>query len=153
MASPESLAGVTDLADWLGEPIPEGTADAKRAEACLRVASALVRSEAGRTWLDEEGHLNDVPEEAVMVALYCAGRVYSNRDGQTRMGIDDYTEAWKVEEAGAYLTASEKRMLAPLSASAFGSLGVIGTTRGDVIGRPSGGWVPTGTPGVEFPWY
>lgn len=151
MDSPATLAAVSDLADWLGEPITSD-ADTKRAGLCLRTASALVRAEAGRTWLDDDGTLADVPEAAWTVTLYCASRIYDNREATTSQRIDDHQESWKVDEAGAFLTASEKRMLAPLSASRFGGIGVISTTRGDIAPAPTG-WVPTGTPGVEFPWY
>lgn len=153
MAAPAPLAGVTDLADWIGEAIPDDSPDFKRAEWCIRVASALVRSESGRTWLGAEGALVDpVPENAVMVTIYCAGRIYDNREAQTRGGIDDYTESWKVDESGAYLTASEKRMLSGLKPSGRRGIGTIATTRDD-YGTDGTGWVPTPTPGVEFPWW
>lgn len=151
MAAPKPLAGVTELAEWLGEDIKEGSADAKRAMLCLRMASTLVRTEAGKTWLTEGGELDSPPEVAVMVAIYCASRVYENREAQTRGGIDDLTESWKVEEAGAYLTVSERRQVAALRGGMPG-LSTIGTTRVEPVERPSG-LVPTGTPGVEFPWY
>ena len=153
MAAPATLAGVAELADWIGEPITNGSVEFKRAELCLRIASALVRRESGRTWLAENGTLTDpVPEDAVMVTLYCAGRVYDNREAQTRGSIDDYDGTWKVDESGAYLTASEKRMLAPFKSNGTGGLGVIATTRGEYA-PPVAGWVPTPTPDVYFPWY
>lgn len=151
MATPTPLAGVDELADWLGETITADTADHKRALLCLRMASTLVRTEAGRTWLKEDGSLDSPPEVAVMVTVYCASRVFENREAQTRGGIDDLTESWKVEEAGAYLTASERRQIAALRGGTPG-LTTIGTTRIDEVVPPSG-WVPTGTPDVEFPWY
>src|SRR5699024_342792 len=107
----QTLASVAGLADWIGDPIPENSADAKRDELCLRAASALVRSEAGRTWLTPDGTLEDVPETVKLVTLYCASRVYDNREGQNRWNIDDAGGGWKVDEAGAYLTASEKDQL------------------------------------------
>lgn len=153
MATPAALAGVEDLADWLGEPIVASSADEKRALLCLRIASALVRRESGQTWLQESGGLVDpVPDDAVMVTIYCASRVYDNRNAQTKGAIDDSDESWKVDEAGAYLTASEKRMLASFKSSGLRGIGVVATTRTDSI-PPSSGWVPTPTPGVEFPWY
>lgn len=151
--TPAPLAGVTELGDWIGEAIVDESADSKRARLCLRLASALVRKESGRTWLGDSGELvTPVPDEAVMVTLYCASRIYDNREAQTRGGVDDYQEGWKVDEAGAYLTASEKRMLAPFKPSSFRGIGVISTTRGETA-PATGGRVPTGTPGVEFPWY
>ncbi|NOJ59754.1 hypothetical protein [Arthrobacter sp. 260] len=153
MAAPATLAGVEELADWLGEPIPNGTAESKRAVLCLRIASALVRKESGRTWTTDTGTLvADVPEDAVMVTLYCAGRVFDNRSAQTRGSIDDRDEAWRVDESGAYLTDSEKRMLSAFKATSLRGLGVVATTRIDTV-PASQGWVPTGTPEVQFPWY
>lgn len=152
MAAPKPLAGVAELADWLGEDIAEGTSDHKRALMCLRMASTLVRSEAGKSWLAEDGSsVEGVPEDAVMVTIYCASRVYENREAQTRGGIDDLSESWKVEEAGAYLTVTERRQVAALRGGTPG-LSTVGTTRVEPQAAP-GGLVPTGTPGVEFPWY
>lgn len=152
-SAPDTLVGVTELGDWLGEAIAADSVDAKRALLCLRAASALVRKEAGRTWLDDTGALvSDVPEEAVTVTLYCAGRIFGNREAQTRGGVDEYQEGWKVDEAGAYLTASEKRSLSRFKGSGLRGLMTIATTRGDVGPDPAQR-VPTGTPNVEFPWY
>lgn len=153
MAAPATLAGVTDLADWMGEAIDAESVEGKRAVMCLRIASALVRKESGQTWLTDAGALvTPVPEDAVMVTLYCAGRVFDNRNAQTRGGVDDYTESWKVDESGAYLTASEKRMLAQFRSVGFSGLGVVATTREDSV-PASTGWVPTPTEDVLFPWY
>lgn len=153
MAAPVSLAGVDDLADWIGEAIPFDTPDYKRAEWCIRAASALVRAESGRTWLDADGSpIDPIPENAVMVTIYCAGRIYDNREAQTRGGVDDYTESWRVDESGAYLTASEKRMLSGLKPSGRRGIGTIATTRAE-YGVDGTGWVPTPTPNVMFPWY
>lgn len=148
----EPLASVEELADWLGETIPIDSPEDKRAAMCLRAASVLVRKESGRTWLTEDGGLVvPLPDDVKMVTLYAASRIFDNRNAQTRGGVDDYSEGWKVEEAGAYLTASERRMLAPFRQSAVGGLGVVSTTR--VEPRSSSGWVPTDTPDVFFPWY
>ena len=130
MTEPATLASVDNLADWIGETIPDNSAEERRAAMCLRAASALVRKESGRTCLTDTGDLVDpLPEDVVMVTLYCASRVFDNRNAQTRGGVDDYTEGWKVDEAGAYLTASERRMLAPFREARSGGLGVVSTTR------------------------
>jgi|SRR5699024_1309271 len=139
------LAQVDELANWIGEPITEER-DTKRAELCLRIASALVRTETGKTW-DKD----NIPEAAVMVTLYCASRVYENREAENSTGIDDWRASREVMEAGAYLTASERRMLWALDKPRFGGLGTVATTRGEVPAIH--GWVPTDTPNVEFPWY
>ncbi|MFF1540490.1 hypothetical protein ACFVWL_10440 [Microbacterium sp. NPDC058269] len=152
MAEPVTLASVEQLADWIGESIPDNSAEERRAAMCLRAASALVRKESGRTWLSDTGELVDpLPEDVIMVTLYCASRVFDNREAQIRGGIDDFTEGWKVDEAGAYLTASEKRMLAPFREAGSGGLAVVSTTRRET--PAVSGWVPTDTPDVFFPWY
>lgn len=151
MAEPKALATVTDLSEWIGETINEGDADGKRAAMCLRLASSLVRGETGRDWVDTSGELVDpLPEAVFSVTLYVASRVYENRQAQNRGGVDDYQEGFKVDEAGAYLTQSERRMLARLSASGVG-ISTISTYKTDTAGPA--GLVPTGTPNVEFPWY
>lgn len=152
MADPITLADVQELADFLGEPIDESTTEGKRAVMCLRAASALVRKESGRTWLTESGTLQtDIPDDVVMVTLYVASRVFDNRNAQTRGGVDDYQEGWKVDEAGAYLSPTERRTLSAYRPAAVGGLGVVSTTR--IEPRDTSGWVPTDTPGVVFPWY
>lgn len=152
MAEPATLATVEELSDWLGEPIEADSAEGKRAAMCLRAASALVRKESGRTWLTDVGSLDsNIPDDVTMVTLYVASRVYDNRAAQTRGGIDDYQEGWKVDEAGAYLTPSERRMLAPFRAASAGGLGVVSTTRQEP--RTLTGYVPTPTPDAVFPWY
>jgi len=149
----ETLASVQDLSDWLGERFELNSSEERRAIMCLRAASALVRKESGRTWLTDTGELvAPLPEEVRMVALYCASRVFDNRNAQTRGGIDDWQEGWKVDEAGAYLTASERRQLAPFRSATAGGLGVVSTTRKEPPVTGSG-WVPTDTPDVYFPWH
>ncbi len=146
-----TLASVSELADWIGEPIEEDSAEYKRAELCLRAASVLVRSEAGRTWLTPAGELEPVPEAVRLVTLYCASRVFDNREGQNRWNVDDAGGGWKVDETGAYLTASEKDTLSGFAGRRFGGLGTVSTTRGDLAG-PSTGYVPV-QDGPPFPWY
>lgn len=153
MAEPATLASVGELADWLGETIPANSGEAKRAALCLRAASALVRKESGRTWLQDSGELAaDLPEDVKMITLYCASRVFDNRNAQTQGGIDDYQEGWKVDESGVYLTATERRTLSSFRSASFGGLGSVSTTRRTAV-DPAAGWVPTDTPGVYFPWY
>lgn len=134
-----TFATVPDLAEWLGESIGENTADWKRAERCLRAASNRIRRYTKRTWVDEGGSLADpLPEDIEDVTLACAGRFYSNPEGETSWSrqIDDGMDGGsrKVDEAGLYLTASEMQTLDDLVADQsplIGGLGVISTTRGE----------------------
>lgn len=149
----EALASVSELAEFLGETIAETSAEGKRAGWCLRVASGLVRDETGRSWLGDDGkRAEDIPETVVNVTLYCASRVFDNREAVTQSGIDDATEGRKVQEAGAYLTATERRQLAGIRDVGQSGLGTVATTRDPRTSKASG-LVPTGTPEVEFPWY
>lgn len=130
-----SFATPADLADWLGEDISD-TADIKRAEMTLAVASSLVRRETGRQWLDEQGNLvNPIPDELAQVTIMSAARAYTNPDGieDVSEGIDDYNvrERRKVQDAGVYLTRAECDLLAGAGGGRFSSIGVLSTYRGD----------------------
>lgn len=151
MDAPQTLASVVDLAGFIGEAITD-EADVKRAEWCLRVASGLVRSETGKQWLSESGELvSDLPDTVSLVTIYCASRIYDNREARTTAGVDDFREGWKVDEAGAYLTLSERRQLSDHSAGRGSGIGTITRTKAEA--PSANGWAPTGTPDVEFPWY
>lgn len=152
MAAPATLASVEELAEWLGEEFPTGSVEAKRAAMCLRAASALVRRESGRTWLDGSAVVDPLPDEVRMVTIYCAARVFENANAQTSGAIDDAQQSWRVDEAGAYLTVSEKRQLSGLRESSHTGIGTVATTRREPR-DPAVGWVPTDTPDVYFPWY
>lgn len=150
MARP-SLATVTDLSDWIGEPIVEEE-DTKRATGVLRAASSLVRAYAGRTWLDETDALGDVPDGVNDVVLAVAGRGYTNPEGWTGERQDDWGGSGrKVEEAGLYLTASERLVLDEHRPAKVSGIGFLATTRVDRP-APGYGWVPT-EGGPLFPWY
>lgn len=134
MPTPTPLASADDLADWLGETIPAG--DSARAEWALRAASALVRRETGKTWLDDNGDLVDpLPDDVIVVTLACASRGFVNPQGASDVSesVDDYShrEQVKVDEAGFYLTESEKQLLGTLT-GANSSIGTISTYRGDL---------------------
>lgn len=132
MATP-SLATVDDLADWLGEVITADSADGKRASRLLRLASAMVRRESGRKWLDESGGLvADLPEEVVDVTCAVAGRGFTNPNAETGVRVDDYSTYQKVDEAGLYLTDSEKDILSQFSGARFGGLGTVTVERRDI---------------------
>lgn len=158
MAAP-TLATVAELSEWLGEQIggstPEQVADQKRAEWALRMASALVRAESGRSWLDGNGGLlPQIPDQVQLVTLAAAARAYSNPDGGSVVSesIDDYQyrEA-EQQEAGVYLTASERALLAPFAGGALAGIGTISTTRGDYDAPDDLSWIRNG-PDPMNPW-
>jgi hypothetical protein len=124
------LASVDDLSRWLGEAIDDA-ADIDRAEGVLGLASSLVRREVGLTWVTEGALDADIPDEAVQVTTACAARGYTNPEAEVDGGIDDERSRRVVQEAGLYLTASEKNLLAGLRQSSPAGLGTVATTRWD----------------------
>lgn len=124
------LAEVPDLADWLGEPIGEA-GDMTRAEGALGMASSLVRKEVGLTWVTAGALDTDVPDDAVRVTLACAGRGYTNPEAEIDGSLDDSRSRRIVQEAGLYLTASERSLLAALAVTPHRGLGTVQTTRWD----------------------
>jgi hypothetical protein len=124
------LAYVDDLVGWLGEPISE-SADVARAEGALGLASSLVRKEAGLTWVTAGALDSPLPDEAVQVTLACAGRGYTNPEAEVDGSLDDSRSRRIVQEAGLYLTASERSLLASLAVTPHRGLGTVQTTRWD----------------------
>ena len=129
------------LGEWLGEDLSDEK-DRKRAERCLRAASTLIRRYTKRDWAQEPR-----PDDLEDVCLAAAGRFWANPDGQTQWTrqIDDAMDGGsrKVDEAGVYLTASERRILDGLVADEsplVGGLGVIGTTRGEAASPDMARW-------------
>ncbi len=128
------LATVENLSDWIGEPIEADSADFKRAEAVLRVASSLIRSPkvTNRTWLTDTGELVDnLPEEVAQVCVQAAARRFTNPEGYEQERQDDFYGSKKVEEDGVYLTESERLLLDEYTANPNGGLRTIQTTRDD----------------------
>ena len=136
-----SFATPNDLAEWLGESIASESADYKRADRLLRMSSNLIRSYTGRDWTNPDNPQvlqENIPDELGDIACSAAGRLYVNPDARTSYNsqIDDALDggSYKVDEAGIYLTASEKTTLSHLIAqesTTIGGLGVINTTRNE----------------------
>ena len=121
------LASVEDLAGWLGEPIADD-ADKGRAGWLLRRASSLVNEEADRVrnpWTAET-----VPAGVQEIVLSCAARAYDNPEGWTGERLDDWMGTGKkVDEAGLFLTATERRALLAYAPSGPSGVGILRTTR------------------------
>lgn len=142
------LATVEDLAAYIGDPIVEDV-EVKQAEALLAQASSLVRAEAkNKTWGFEPG---EVPEQAHWVTLACAARGFTNFEGFEYESVDDWRAGGrKVEEAGLYLTATERRTLQELR-PARGPLGTVSTYR-DFDTETGAIWTPVEGTRSKFPW-
>jgi hypothetical protein len=150
MALP-ALAAPADLAAWMGQDIPAGDA---RAWAVLSAASALVRAEAGQTWVNNTNDLTGVPDEVAAIVVQVAARVWANPTGAVQWTKGPFSERYSDDAAlGLYLTDAEKSALSRYRSAAPSGLGVLSTTRGDDYADTV--YVPTGPPpsGYPFPWY
>lgn len=127
MMAATPLASVEDLAGWLGEPIADD-ADKKRAGWLLRRASSLVNEEADR--IRDPWTAATVPPGVQEIVLSCAARAYDNPEGWTGERLDDWMGTGKkVDEAGLFLTATERRALLAYAPSGPSGVGILRTTR------------------------
>lgn len=127
MAPP--LASTGDLATRMGEDIP--TSELARAEWLLEFASDRIRARTGRTWLDEDGELVDVPDLARKVAVEMVVRAVTNPEGVTQETTGPFSVSFGSDAAQRiYIAREEREDLRSLSARS--GLGVISTTRDPV---------------------
>ena len=105
--------------------------DEPRAQAALDDASALVRYEAGLTWVDASDVLDDdIPDIVVTITLAVAIRAFLNpADGVTSEQIDGYSAGYNA--GGLYLTKAEKAALNGLPGAGTPGLTTLATTRSD----------------------
>lgn len=85
------------------------------AEAAIDDASALIRAESGRSWLDEDG----LPDERVVpLVLSVALRAFRNPDGYATETVGSWTGVFggsgQDTASGVYLTSHERRQLQAL---------------------------------------
>lgn len=103
-----TLASVTDLEARLGlDPDTLVDANLARARAALADASALVRMEARRTWVNEAGALTTVPDAVVRVVLGAARRTYINPDAAIQESAGPFARRLSESDTGVYLTRAE----------------------------------------------
>lgn len=87
-------------------------ADLARAQAALDDASALVRAEAGKDWLEQVEASWEVvaPAQVVTIVIKASLREYKNPDGFTSEQLGDYS--YRTENnGGVYLTEDERRIV------------------------------------------
>lgn len=105
------LATVADMEARIGRAI-EGDENVARANALLADASALVRFEANRTWVDAEtGELVGVPDYVVTLTVNAALRGWYNPAGIESAQLG----AVSVRYGSAWLTNTERENLALLT--------------------------------------
>lgn len=122
------LADITDLEDRLGRIFT--SEEATRVVALLDDASALVRDEAGLTWIDPDTDLlTVVPGSIRAVVLRAAERAVRNPDGFSAESAGDYSYQRTNVEPGVYLTDAERRIVR--KAVGRSSLWTQPVTRGD----------------------
>jgi hypothetical protein len=137
----DPLVTLEDLEGWLGQSL--NASEAARAEAVLRAVSSLVRSEAGRTWEDE-----DTPGDVSAVVLEMSAGIYRNPMGVRQTSVGDASVTYAVV-AGLEFTPSQRSILGRYRANQRG-LWTMGTTRNDFEGDTV--FVPV-VDAPPFPWY
>jgi len=103
------LATIEQLNARLVEAVPEND---PRALAALEDASAEVRHAAGRSWVDEDDELEDVPDIAVRITLRLAKDIVENPYGYRSEQVGEYAYQ---RAAGGMLTPEEREALDELS--------------------------------------
>lgn len=110
------LADLAAMAARLGITLDPESAAGARASATLDDASALIRSIAGMTWVDEEDSgdgLLPLPDIIESIALACAMRAYRNPSGAAQASVGDVSVSYGQATSGVqvYLTRDEKRSI------------------------------------------
>ncbi len=104
--------------------------DYARAEAVLQDASALVRLEAGLTWVNVANQLAaDLPDVAVAVTVAAARRAFVNPDMLASESIQDYSSTFSSTSPDIYLTKAERKALRRVTGRS--GLWTLATTRVD----------------------
>lgn len=104
------LADITDIEARLGRTFSGD--ELTRVEALLDDASALVRDEAGLTWIDPgTGLLTTVPGSIRVVVLRSVERAVRNPQGFSAESAGDYSYQRNNVEPGVYLTDSERQVI------------------------------------------
>lgn len=110
MANPPPLALVEDLSYRVGRTFTD--AELPRVEAVLDDASALVRDEAGRSWIDPiTGLVTDVPASIRTVVLRASERVVRNPQGFKSESAGDYSFQRADADTSVYLTERERQII------------------------------------------
>ena len=130
MALP-SLATVDDIAARAPDLQLD---DTTQAEALLSDASALVRSYAGCTWVDDEGNLADVPEGLPGIVAMIVIRALRIPEGVTQETIGNYSVSYAPNATDRlYLSRADKAFLRRISGrggaysiSTYGPVGYLG---------------------------
>lgn len=138
------LVTVAAFGELMQTSFVPGSAEDKRAESVLNIASTQVRAAAGKTWVDTSGVLLDVPEVAAALTLQLAVRIWANPSGDESQTAGPFSR-----RPGAGLLSEDEVAALVNATRSTGGLGVLQTTRGDdlndapsqMVPNGSGGWV------------
>lgn len=122
------LASVADLEARTGVAY-EGV-ELARVGAALNDASALVREEARRDWVDVDGVAITAPASVVTVVVSAALRVIRNPEGLVSETVGPFSRRLADGEVGVYLTDPEKEIVRRYRQTTPG-LWTLPTTRGE----------------------
>lgn len=117
------LADVAALDAWLpGVAIVGDAAAEERAEAVLAAASAIVRAENGKTWVDEDGDLiDDIPDAVPALVVQLAARMWANPTGLTQETAGPFSAM----HGRGTLTDDERGVLTDNTAGGLGAIQVV----------------------------
>jgi hypothetical protein len=125
-----ALATLDELEARLGvDPGSLSGPDRARAQAALDDASALVREESRRDWVDTDGVIT-APPSLVRVTLGAALRTFRNPDGEISQTAGPFSRTVKAADVGVYLTPAEIEIVRRYRQESTG-LWTLRTTRGD----------------------
>lgn len=108
------LAELGALAERIGVDLDPDSPEGLRATAALADASALVRSEGRRDWVDDHDELElFLPDVISSVTLQAALRAFRNPDGFAQTTVGDVSVSYGASggQGGVYLTRDEKRQV------------------------------------------
>lgn len=125
-----ALATLDELEARLGvDPGSLSGPDSARAQAALDDASALVREESRRDWVDTDDAIT-APPSLVRVVLGAALRNFRNPDGEISQTAGPFSRTVKAADVGVYLTPAETEIVRRYRQESTG-LWTLRTTRGD----------------------
>jgi hypothetical protein len=125
-----ALATLDELEARLGvDPGSLSGPDRTRAQAALDDASALVREESRRDWVDTDGAIT-APPSLIRVTLGAALRTFRNPDGEISQTAGPFSRTVKAADVGVYLTPAEVEIVRRYRQESTG-LWTLRTTRGD----------------------
>lgn len=124
------LARYEDLCEALGDEAVG--IDEDKAMWLLGRASAIVRAQAGVTWLDDdEAALVDVPPDIPGVIVGMVERATKNPTGTVQENAGPFGRSFGADAASRlYLTAMDKLVIGAAAGVISSGIGVLSTTRG-----------------------